>query len=196
MSKKQWLPTKVGGEEFDLLNLEHPEVEKEVMREMENGVKVYYDRRWEVTEVLTDWLGQNLDFIKGKKALVLGVGIGAESLLLGKFAKNVWLNDLAPVALQLCGQQMKHNRLQNFTLLPGRYEELELPEVDIVVGSFLVYDGETRAAMEAYLDRFGGELVLMNESLPDFKKLIKKRAGERIFENQEGILGVKLRGSL
>lgn len=188
---REWLASEVGGKKFNLLNLEHPKVEKLVMEEMANGVKVYYDRRWEVTKVLTDWLSENHSIVEERKILVLGVGIGAESLLLGQLAEHVWLNDLAPIALDLCAKQMEHNSLHNFTLLPGRYEELALPEVDIVVGSFLVYEKETRAAMNAFLDHFEGEVILVNESLPDFKELVAERSGNIIFKNEEGMLGVR-----
>lgn len=194
MSKKEWVRTMVGGEEFELLNLESPQVEKRVMEEMANGVKVYYDRRWEVTAHLTDWLAANRELVEGRRVLILGVGVGAESLLLGKFAEQVWLNDLAPIALELCARQMERNGLRNFTLLPGRYEKLDLPEVDLVVGSFLIYEAETRLAMEAYLAQSDSEVILVNESLADFKKLLEERGGEVLFENEEGMQGVKLKG--
>lgn len=190
---KAWIQQIVGGSEFELLNLQHPEVEARVIDDMSQGVKVYYDRRWEITEVLTDWLGQNQNAMRKKKALVLGAGIGAESLILGHFAEHVWLNDLSKVALELSARQMEQNGLHNFTLLEGRYEELVLPQVDLVVASFLVYNDETRKAMEAFLEGHQGELVLVNESLPDFKKLMKGRDFEPIFENDSGMMGVRLR---
>ena len=126
------------------------------MAEMEAGVDVYYDRRWGATAILTNWLGEHRELFEGKKVLALGVGVGEESLLLGKYGKHIWLNDLAPVSLELCAEQMEENGLSNFTSLVGRYEQLDLPQVDLVVGGFLIYNEETCAAMEAFLKEHQG----------------------------------------
>ena len=66
--------------------------------------------------------------------------------------------------------------------------------MDLVVGSFLIYEAETRLAMEAYLAQSDSEVILVNESLADFKKLLEERGGEVLFENEEGMQGVKLKG--
>lgn len=188
----QWQSEVVGGEQFELLNLEHPSLEKKVMEEMAKGVEVYYDRRWSATAVLTDWLGENRSLFQGKTVLILGAGIGAETLLLGKHAEHVWLNDLAPVALELCEEQMLENGLSNFTLLPGRYEELELPEVDLIVGSFLIYNEDTMAAMERFLTLQRGEVILVNERLAPFPKFLSNHAHSILFEDESGAVGVFL----
>jgi len=146
-----WSCEVAGDLEVDLLNLDHPDVEKRVMAEMESGVEGYYDRRWETAGVLVDWLAKNREVFERKDVLVLGAGIGVECIYLGKFAERVWLNDLAPVALELCVEQLVKNGVENFEVLCGRYEDLALPNVDLVVASFLVYNGETLDAMRAFL---------------------------------------------
>ena len=183
----QWIETLVGGETFKLLNLDHRATEERIMDEMQNGVAVFYDRRWDATEVLTDWLGENLSLIKNKRILVLGAGVGMETVLLAKHAEHIWINDLAPVALELCQEQLAQNGLTNATSLCGRYEELELPEVDLVVASFLVYDKETRTAMQRYLREILQKekaFILMNEMLPPFKSLLNEEAHEILFEKE------------
>ncbi|MDA8991996.1 class I SAM-dependent methyltransferase, partial [Akkermansiaceae bacterium] len=150
MKKNLWKEEQVGKDNYQLMNLSHPEVDLRVIAEMEAGVDVYYDRRWGATAILTDWMGENLDVIRNKRILILGAGVGAETLILGSYGKHVWINDLAPVALELCGEQMEKNDLENFTTLVGRYEDLDLPEVDLVVASFLIYNKETYEAMRSF----------------------------------------------
>jgi len=192
MAKQAWVESKVGGESFALLDLDDRGVEERIMEEMGSGVAVFYDRRWEVTEELTDWLGDRRGLYEGKRVLVLGAGVGAETLLLGKYAEKLWVNDLAPVSIELCLEQLEKNGIQTAKSLLGRYENLNLPKVDLTVGSFLVYDVETRASMKAYLQQLkdvDGRLILMNENLPDFIGLLNEERHEVLFE-KEGALCV------
>jgi predicted nicotinamide N-methyase len=189
---QRWEEVRIGQQGYFLMNLRHPEVELRVIMEMDAGVAVFYDRRWETTAVLTEWLEQNLDVIEGKRVLVLGAGVGAETLVLGRHCQQVWLNDLAPVALELCAEQMQHNGLRNFTTLLGRYEDLELPEVDLVVASFLIYNKETLAAMRSFLSFHPLDVIIVNERLAPFRKFLKSQEHEQIFE-QEATLGIRLR---
>lgn len=192
MSAERWQKEKVGGEEFELLNLEHPTVEKQVIAEMEAGVDVYYDRRWSATAVLTDWLGENRELFSGKDVLVIGAGVGAEGLLLAKYGRQVFLNDLAPAALELSAQQMKKNGLANFELLEGRYEHLEIPKVDLVVAGFLIYNQETLAAMEEFLKGHQGKLVLVNERLAPFPQFLADHPHTIVFDDESGAVGALL----
>ena len=181
----------IGKDYFHLMNLKHPRVEKEVMAEMEAGVDVYYDRRWEVTATLTEWLSKNLNLFRDKKALILGAGVGAETLILSKYAEQIWINDLAPTAIDLCAEQLEKNQLRNYTPLIGTYETLDLPKVDLVVASFLIYNDETFQAMRAFLRQHQGKVILMNERLAPFPQLLDLEKHEIIFEI-DGAVGVLL----
>lgn len=192
MNRERWYEEQVGGESFQLLNLEHPTVEKQVMAEMATGVDVYYDRRWTATGVLTDWLGENLNVFSNKDILVVGAGVGAEGLLLAKHGRKVYLNDLAPTALELSAEQMKKNELSNYELLLGRYEQLDLPKVDLVVAGFLIYNTDTLASMETFLKGHQGQLILVNERLAPFPKFLKNHEHTIIFEDESGAVGVLL----
>lgn len=177
----------MGDQKYDLMNLDHPYVEKRVIAEMEQGVDVYYDTRWEITEVLTRWLSENVDTYADKKVLILGAGVGAETLVLAKHADRIWINDLAPTALKLCGEQLDQNKLHNHTSLLGRYEELELPKVDLVVASFLVYNKETLTAMRAFMKANECEFILMNEPLAEFKQCLKTEPHQLLFQEEDAI---------
>ena len=152
MSPPHWISRRIGSNTFQLLNLDHPEVEAAILSEMESGVDVYYDRRWEVTGALCQFLSSRPHWVQDRSVLVIGAGIGMETLVIGHLCHKMYVNDIAPVALELCARQLKRNRIHNFGLLQGPYERLAFPPVDIVVGCFLVYNPETRRAMKRFLD--------------------------------------------
>jgi predicted nicotinamide N-methyase len=168
--KSPWLTRTVGTETFELLNLKHPDVEARILDEMDTGIDVYYDRRWGATEIFTRWLLENPEIVQGKRVLALGVGIGLETLALGRLCGHLTINDLAPVSLDLCAEQLERNGIRNFTKMAGPMETLKLPEVDLAVACFLIYEDVTRAAMSAFVDRFPGDIFVANGPLPAFKE--------------------------
>jgi len=173
MSQSIWIRTKVGRHTFEILNLDHPEVEAAVRREIESGVDVYYDRRWNLTQEFCDFLALQPQWVTGRSVLILGAGIGMETLLIGRLCRKLYVNDLAPVALDLCARQLKKNRIHNFELLPGRYEALRFPPLDIVVGCNVVYNPETARAMREFMTLCPQPVLLMNDTMPYFEKLVK-----------------------
>lgn len=153
---------------------------------------VFYDRRWDITEVLNRWLLENLDLIRGKRVLILGAGVGAESVVIGKYCSHVWLNDLAPAAVELCAEQMDQNGLNNYTILLGSYEAMDLPEVDLVVSCFLIYDAKTLRAMRAFLGNHQGAVLLVNERLKAFRQFLKSEEHTVVFDQEDGSVGIYL----
>lgn len=188
----RWVPHAVGGESYRLLDLAHPSFGDRVMDEMRTGVAVYYDRRWEVTDGIAEWLLENRERIEGKRVFVPGAGVGLETLVIGRHCRHLYFNDLSPLSLALCAEQLRENGITEFTALPGRHEALELPPADLMIGSFLVYNRETLRAMLALVGRFSGPVILMNESLPDFRKFLDglERPFVRLFgtDDAPGIL--------
>lgn len=166
-----WKATTVGPYTFQLLNLDHPEMVAEVRKEMAAGVDVYYDNRWAVTERFCHILLAHKDWFADRSALVLGAGVGLETLVLGRLCRTLYLNDRAPVALELCARQLRHNGIRQFELLPGRFEEIDCPPVDIVVGSYLVYSPEIALAVERFMQRYPYPVLLMNGPMPNFDAL-------------------------
>jgi len=173
---------RIGQVEYLLLDLDQKAVEKRVIEDMEGGVDVYYDRRWEITDNLTDWLEANHSAYQAKSILVLGAGIGAETVVLGKLAKKIFINDLSTTALELCAEQLEMNEIKNYEMLIGRYEQLELPKVDLVVASFLVYNSETLKAIRIFIKDMQCQFLLMNENLKEFQKLLPEFKHEVVFE--------------
>ena len=171
--KKNYRDHQVGAETFALLDLDSQDVEKRVLAEMDAGVQVYYDTRWGATGIFSEWAlaPENAKRFKGKNILILGAGIGLETLVLAKLGAHVWLNDLAPVALEMCVEQLEANGLTNYTVLVGKCEEVPLPEtLDLAVACFFIYNKQTATATTAFLERFPKELIFVNENLDPFPK--------------------------
>lgn len=187
MTPPLFKPCLIGNETFSLMELNHPRVEQEIIAEMKQGIAVYYDQRWETTGILAEWLAHHTGFFRGKRVLILGAGIGAETLILGRHASHLWINDLSPTALTLCQEQLKENGITNATSLVGRYEELDLPEVDLVVAGFLVYNDDTYSAISSFMDRHPGEIILVNERLAPFPRLLKERKHHLLFEKEAAL---------
>lgn len=189
LGKMRYETREIGGVGYELLDLDQRAVELRVMEDMDAGVDVYYDRRWEVTGLLAEWLEGNLSVYADKRVLVLGAGVGIETAVLGRLAERLFINDLSTTALELCGEQLRKNGVENFGTLLGRYEEIDLPEVDLIVASFLVYNKETLRAMRGFMESNECQFILMNENLPDFMKCLKELKHEVIFE-EEGAMCV------
>lgn len=170
--KPLWIPVEMGGETYDTLNLDHPDVVAAVLSEINAGIEVYYDRRWAATEAFCRYLISHPTWVEGKSVLVLGAGMGMETLVIGSRCARLYVNDLAPVALAWCARQLRRNGIAHFELLPGRYEMLTIPPADLAVGCFVVYNAETAAAMRVFLDRCPYPVLLMNDPMPAFDRLV------------------------
>lgn len=151
----RWIPVEIAGCRFERINLEHPEVGGRVVEEIESGVDVYYDRRWSLTREFCSFLLDGPDLLEGRSVLVAGAGVGMESVVAGRLARSITVNDLAPVALELCVEQLERNGVVDFEVAPGAFQEVELDGVDLAMACFAVYDDETEAAMRELLERTG-----------------------------------------
>lgn len=173
-----WKKTEFGGRLFYLLDLDHPEIEKKIIGEIESGIDVYYDRRWELTQGFCEFLFEIPELFINRDILIAGAGIGAESVVIGSMARKLYINDLAPVALDYCAMQLDKNGITDFEMLPGRYESIPIPDVDLTVGCFCVYNKESRLGMQSFFEKSRSPLLLVNDPLSDFKKLLKDMEAE------------------
>lgn len=167
-SDGRWIPVEIAGRSFERIDLEHPEVGDRVVAEIESGVDVYYDRRWSLTERFCRFLLDRPDFVEGRSVLVAGAGVGMESVVVGRLASRVAVNDRAPVALELCVEQLRRNGVREVEAVGGSFEDADLDGIDLVVACFVVYDDDTRSAMERLLARAeerGVPVLLANEDL-------------------------------
>jgi predicted nicotinamide N-methyase len=174
-----WQPLDIADRHFQLLNLDHPHVAAHVMDDINTGIKVYYDRRWQVTTRFCHFLLAEPAWVTDRTVLVLGAGVGLETLVIGSLCRSLYINDLSASALDLCARQLRQNRLTHFVRLPGRYEQLALPAVDLIVGCFLVYNRPTATAMQQFLARPTPPVLLVNDNMPVFRQLLRHTSRPR-----------------
>jgi len=172
-ARRYWHRITLAGHRFQLLNLDHPEVSARILGDLDAGIAVTYDRRWNVTARFARFLLTNPQWVAEREILVLGAGVGLETLVIGSLCAHLYLNDLAPSALALGAEQLQHNGITHFTCLCGRYETLPLPPVDLLVGCYLVYSRDTAAAMRQLLARSTPPVLLGNDNLLSWQSLLR-----------------------
>ena len=168
-----WHSIALARHSFQLLNLDHPEISARVLGDLDAGITVTYDQRWDVTARFGSFLLANPGWVAGRTVLVLGAGVGLETLVIGHLCAHLYLNDLAPGALALGAEQLRQNGIVHFTCLCGRYETLPLPPVDLIVGCYLVYSRDTAAAMRQLLARARPPVLLSNDNLLSWQSLLR-----------------------
>jgi len=169
-----WSTVTLAGHRFQLLNLDHPQTAARILGDLEAGIAVYYDQRWDVTTRFCRFLLAHPAWVAGRSVLVLGAGLGLETLVIGRLCTTLYLNDRAPGALDLCAQQLRRNGITDFTCLCGPYETLTLPPVDLLVGCYLVYNRDTAAAMRQLLARPTPPVLLSNDNLLSWQALLRE----------------------
>ena len=172
-ARRYWHHITLAGYRLQLLNLDHPRVSARILGDLDAGIAVTYDRRWDVTARLGSFLLANPEWVADRKVLVLGAGVGLETLVIGRLCARLYLNDLAPAALALSAEQLQRNGIVHFTCLCGRYETLPLPPVDLVVGCYLIFSRDTAAAMRQFLARATPPVLLINDNLLSWQSLLR-----------------------
>ena len=171
MSRPPFRPVELGGRAYQALDLDHPEIVREVTRDMDDGVAVYYDRRWGLTERFCRFLLDRPALVEGRTVLVAGAGVGLEAVVIGSLARKMVVNDLAPASLTLAARQLEANGVRGFDLDRGLFQDADLDGIDLVIACFVVYDGETRGAMAELLSRAAAReipVVLANEEVGSY----------------------------
>jgi hypothetical protein len=158
-SPRLWSTLSLAGHRFQLLNLDHPQIAACILGDLDAGIAVYYDRRWDLTTRFCRFLLAHPAWVAGRSVLVLGAGIGLETLVIGRLCTRLYLNDRAPGALDLCAQQLRWNGITDFTCLPGSYETLALPPA---------------AAMRQLLARRTPPVLLSNDNLLSWQSLLRE----------------------
>jgi predicted nicotinamide N-methyase len=161
----------LGGQTFEALDFDHEAVVRRITDEMRAGVAVYYDRRWKLTDVFCRFLLDRRELLRGRTVLAVGAGAGLESVVIGRIADRVIINDLAPASLELAAEQLERNGVEGFEVRLGLLQESDLSGVDLVIGCFVVYNEATRDAMAELLERAASldvPVILANENVGSF----------------------------
>src|SRR5262252_7787570 len=170
-----WSTYTLAEHRFQLLNLDHPDIAARVLGDIDAGIAVYYDSLWDLTTRFCRFLLAHPAWVAGRSVLVLGAGVGLETLVIGRLCTTLYLNDRAPGALDLCAQQLRQNGITDFTCLCGSYEILDLPPVDLLVGCYLVYNRDTAAAMRQPPARPTPPVLRSNGTLLGWQPLLRER---------------------
>ncbi|MDF1811651.1 MAG: methyltransferase domain-containing protein [Verrucomicrobiales bacterium] len=189
-SSSRWLAHTIGTESYKLLNFDHPTIESLILDEMDTGFDVYYDNRWGLTTNFSNWLAENRHLVANRNIIILGAGAGIETLALAKYGKNIYLNDLSELSLKLCAEQLDINELTNYQLIPGDFTKIAVPpECDLAVACFSIYCQATASGIGKFLDRYDGEVIIVNEYLKAFREFLAttKRKHETLQEWEGGI---------
>lgn len=173
MPQSIWTTITFNNNKFKLLDLDHPQVEKEILQEIKSGVDVYYDQRWGLTQEFCEFVYEIPELFMNKNILFVGAGIGAETVVIGSMANKLYINDLAPVALDYCAKQLSKNNINNFETIPGSYGSMDIPDVDLAVACFCVYTSATMHAMKSFIDKSGSPVLIVNDPLTNFVRLLK-----------------------
>ena len=173
----RWRVLEIDGHSFYQLDLQHPEVGPRIVREIESGVDVYYNRRWDHTRRFCRFLLSRPELVEGLRVFVAGAGVGMEAVVVGRLAAALTVNDLSAVALELQLEQLAENGVREVGSVPGSFETVPLDGIDLVVACYVVYDDETQSAMAALLERAGERgipALLANEDLEGhFSRLLE-----------------------
>jgi predicted nicotinamide N-methyase len=171
----------VAGRSLRAVDLDDARVLRRITEEVRAGLPVYYDRRWRLTEAFCRFLLERPGLVEGRRVLVAGAGVGLEAVVVGLLAGRVVVNERSFAALELAAEQLRLNGVEEFTVAPGSFAEVELEEIDAVVACFVVYDEETRAAVARLLDRAserGIPALLANEEIGGhFEALLEAAPG-------------------
>lgn len=192
MRRPPFRPVEIAGRAYQALDLDHPEIVREVTRDMDDGIAVYYDRRWGLTERFCRFLLERPALVEGRTVLVAGAGVGLEAVVIGSLAGRTVVNDLAPASLTLAARQLEANGVRGFDLDRGLFQDADLDGIDLVIACFVVYDAETRDAMAELLRRAAGReipVVLANEDVGSyFQEVLDGAAGlvETLAEVERG----------
>ena len=173
MPRSIWTTHTFNNNKFKLLDLDHPQVDKDILLEIKSGVDVYYDQRWGLTQDFCKFAYEIPELFTNRDILIVGAGIGAETVVIGSMAKKLYINDLAPVALDYCARQLRENNINNFETIPGSYGSIDFPDVDLAVACFCVYTSETMRAMKSFIETSGCPVLVVNETLPNFVRMLK-----------------------
>lgn len=114
----------------------------------------YWAILWESSIALAEWLAEHPEWVRGKRVLELGAGVGLCGLVAQTLGAQVIQSDYQPDALALCAYNARLNGLEppNQLLMDWRrWQHAERYEV--ILGSDVVYDRALHTPLLTVLER-------------------------------------------
>lgn len=124
----------------------------------------YWSQLWPAATGLSIFLDKHPNYIKDKKVLEMGAGVGLPSFYAATIAKEVIATDYLPVIVECLEASAYHNKLTNF-----RSELLDwntittVPDTDVLLISDINYDPLSFDVIQEVIEKFidQGTVVLL-----------------------------------
>lgn len=114
----------------------------------------YWAILWESAIALAEWLAEHPEWVRGKRVLELGAGVGLCGLMAQRLGAQVVQSDYQPDALALCAYNARLNDMEPpAPLLMDWRDWRHNEQYEVILGSDLVYDRALHAPLLRVLER-------------------------------------------
>lgn len=114
----------------------------------------YWAILWESAIALAEWLIEHPDWVRGKRVLELGAGVGLCGLVAHALGAQVVQSDYQPDALALCAYNARLNGFPPPAQLLMDWRDWQHPHrYEVILGSDLLYDRTLHAPLLRVLER-------------------------------------------
>lgn len=162
------IPLTIGGRTWQITAVLDQDALLEVADELEFIPYGYL--LWEAAIGLADFLCRHADWLKGKRVLEQGTGVGLAGLVARGLGAEVWQTDHQPGALLLADYNARQNGINDIQQFLGDWRKWQHDEqYDIILGSDILYERGMHAWLEPIFRRNlapGGRLIISDPSRP------------------------------
>ncbi|MEN3001936.1 MAG: 50S ribosomal protein L11 methyltransferase [Armatimonadota bacterium] len=142
----------IGGREFRLLMVRDVGA---LLAALPSDAEIpYWAILWESAIALGEWLTEHPEWVRGKRVLELGAGVGLCGLVAQMLGTQVVQNDNQPDALALCAHNARLNGLEPPAQLLMDWRNWQHTErYEVILGSDVVYDRTLHEPLRTVLER-------------------------------------------
>lgn len=124
----------------------------------------YFGILWPAAEALSQYLNDNPEFVRKKKVLELGCGLGFPSMVASHLGAEVLATDFHPDVEEYFQRNCRHSSLNiAYERLNWREDSADLGKFDVVMGSDILYESKHPQEVARGLIKFlrpGGVVIL------------------------------------
>lgn len=124
----------------------------------------YFGILWPAAEALSQYLNDNPEFVRKKKVLELGCGLGFPSMVASHLGAEVLATDFHPDVEEYFQRNCRHSSLKiAYERLNWREDSADLGKFDVVMGSDILYESKHPQEVARGLIKFlrpGGVVIL------------------------------------
>jgi predicted nicotinamide N-methyase len=144
-----------------------PKQVQEVYKQQQNGEIdfPYWSQVWPSAIALSEFIIKNPVYVKGKKVLELGAGLGLPSFAAAKWASNICCSDYHAEAVAIIKKTIAHHQLDNIWVEKLQWENLpDKTHVDTLLLSDVNYNPEDFEVLHETIRQFinNGTCILLS----------------------------------